>query len=34
MKKNIKRSLESPNCYLGESALELVDIIVEIWSWI
>ena len=30
MKKNIKRNLESPNCYLGESAPELGDMRVEI----
>ena len=33
MKRNINRSPESPNCYLGKSALELVDVRVEIWSW-
>ena len=32
MKKNIKRILECPNCYLGESAPELVDMRAEIWS--
>ena len=30
MKNNIKRCLESPNCYLDESAPELVDARVEI----
>ena len=32
MKKNIKRSLECPNCYLGESSPELVDVRAEIRS--
>ena len=32
MKKNIKRSLGSPNCCLGESAPELVDMRAEIQS--
>ena len=25
--------MESPKCYLGESALELADVRAEIWSW-
>ena len=32
MKKNIKRTLECPNCYLGKSTLELVDMRAEIQS--
>ena len=32
MKNNIKRSPECPNCYLGESSPELVDVRAEIQS--
>ena len=32
MKKNISRSPECPNCYLGESVPELVDVRAEIQS--
>ena len=32
MKRDMKGSPESPNCYLGKSAPELMDMRVEIWS--